>query len=182
MRQLVFGTLFILLTTVGHSFSVTAQSSLSPKDTQEETALVRFPSQGPQVVKGLIVHLPKSPKHEISAVFQSAVNSGHVVVYKPSKKITSDCLKQECWEKVIQLSENKGSSEKDIDSKLNKILVTSWTPSKTDLKIGLPDKYKRVLLGSKWTASLFLNLNIKKGIKVIFESEVGVTTILITTR
>lgn len=182
MRQLVFGALFILLTTVGHSFRVSAQSPLGPENTQEGTALVRFPSQIPQVVKGLIVWLPKSPKHEISAKFESTAKSGHVVVYKPSTKITSDCLKQECWEKVIQLSKNKGSLEKDIDSKMTKIFVTAWTPSKTDVKSGLPDEYKRVSSGSKLHSSVFLNLTLKKGIRIIFESEVGVTTITITPR
>jgi hypothetical protein len=144
--------------------------------------LVRFSSQSPQVVKGLIVWLPKTPKHEISVKFQSTASNGHVVVYKPSKKISSDCLKQECWEKVIQLSKNKESWEEDIDSKMNKIFVTAWTPSKTDEKSGLPDEYKRVSPGSKLSSSLVSNLTLKKGIKIVFESDAGVTTITITPR
>ena len=141
---------------------------------------MRFPSESPQVVKGLIVHLPKSPKHEIRQSFGPPSVAACVVYSHQGDH--QRLFETRVLGKGIQLSENKGSSEKDIDSKLNKIFVTSWTPAKTDLKIGLPDEYKRVLLGSKWSASLFLNLNIKKGIKIIFESEVGVTTILITTR
>lgn len=173
--------------TIGQiAFNVAAQAHLNAGNTKQEIAFVSSPKGEPQVANGLSVFLPKSVKYKVFVVFQSTAGNDkeketdrfrRVRIYKPAKANT-DCLKRECWKKVVQLSNSREDLDSDLDSKISKVLVTSWTPPSTSTRMAIPDEYKEVVSATMVSQEK----GTMKGVKITFTCSVGLTLVTIIPR
>jgi hypothetical protein len=168
-----------MLSIPGHTFfKVNAQSKLTEKSVfKVEGDFVKDPAGNTGSADGVGVRLSPSAKYKVSIEFQFNGDTAEeefnsfrrVQIFKPSPSIKRKCQEKECWVSLKQLSNNGDSLEFDLDEKtlkLGKILVSSWTPSDTAGRMGMPNKYVKVS-------------PVKSGIKIEFDSYVGATFITI---
>jgi hypothetical protein len=162
-------------------FNVTDRSNLD-KDSvfKIDEVLARNPAKHKARVSGAGVRLSPSAKYKVSVEFQFAGTEEdkeynlyrRVKIYKPSDSIKTDCSSKECWISLAQFTNDGVPAELELDAKdLGSIFVTSWTPTPTTGRTGIPDKYLDVE-----------ELDKKRGIKLKFASSLGETFVTIVPR